>query len=562
MRYAKLVETYAQLESTSKRLEKTTIIAHLLKHTKEDLNKITLLLQGRVFPTYNDVPIGIASKLVVKALQVATGLSEKIIMREWKKKGDLGDVAEELASKKTQATLFHAHLTVAKVFENIKKLSTIEGKGSVGMKLKVIAELVSSATPQEAKYITRTLLEDLRVGVGDGTLRDAIVEAFFSVDRENREEYNALIDITQKAFDVTNDFGSVAREAMKGKHALEALKLSVGVPLKVMLFQKANDFKDAFERVGTPAAIEQKYDGFRIQAHKDGTKVNLYTRRLDDVTKQFPEIEAWMKKVHAKSCILDGEVIGVDEKSKNFLPFQAISQRIKRKYDIEKMVKDIPVAVRFFDLMELNGKSYLNSPFVERRKQLKTIIHPIEKFHLAEQKIISTEKEAETFFKESLHVGNEGAMMKNLQAPYKPGSRVGYGVKIKSSMETLDLIVVGADWGEGKRSQWLASFTIACKDHGKLLEIGKVGTGIKEKPSEGLSFGELTKLLKPLITEEKGRHVVVKPKMILEIEYEEIQKSPSYASGFALRFPRVLRLREDKKDVSTLSLVKKLYKEQ
>lgn len=624
MHYETLVETYEKLGSTTKRLDKTYYVAELLKSTSDkELDKITLLLQGKVFPNYDERKIGVASKLVAKALNIATGIDSEKIESVWKKTGDLGDTAEELVKKKTQRTLFASKLSVEKVFSNIQNLALIEGEGSVDKKLKLIAELVTSASPTEAKYIVRTVLEDLRVGVGDGALRDAIVWAFFPLpqgvffrcrrckkimpkvskclyctneintkfekektnftdiehlpkddliftdsETEARDVYNQISSSVQSAYDLTNDFGIVAVTAKtKGIKGLNDIALSPLIPIKVMLYQKAKGFEDAFETVGKPAAVEYKYDGFRVQCHKKNNKIQLFTRRLEDVTEQFPEVVELVKKnVDAKNFIFDSEIIGIDVKTRKFVPFQKISQRIKRKYDIEKMIKELPVAMKIFDVMEIEGKNFLKEPFRERRAALKKIVkEEKDKITLAEQIIASTVKDAEKFYKESLEMGNEGVMMKNLDAPYKPGSRVGYGVKIKPSMETLDLVIVGAEWGEGKRSGWLSSFTIACQDEdGNLIEIGKVGTGIKEKTEEGASFEELTNLLKPLIISEKGKEVKVKPKIVLEIEYEEIQSSPSYSSGYALRFPRLKEIRDDKpvREVHTLKEVEKLYKEQ
>jgi ATP-dependent DNA ligase I len=624
MHYETLVETYEKLSATTKRLNKTYYIVEILKNTSEkELSKITLLLQGKIFPSHDERKIGVASRLVLKALNIATGIDAGKIESIWKKTGDLGDTAEDLVKKKTQRTLFTSRLTVEKVFSNIQSLAVIEGEGSVDKKLKLIAELLTSALPVEAKYITRTILEDLRVGVGDGSMRDAIAWAFFppvygiffkcerckkimpkvqrclyctneisqkfapepknfteieklpekefiyaETESEAREIYNQILNTVQYSYDLTNDFGITAITAKtKGIKGLREIALSPLTPIKVMLYQKAGGFEDAFERVGKPAAIEYKYDGFRVQCHKKNNKVQLFTRRLEDVTGQFPEVaERINSNVNAKNFIIDSEVIGIDPKTKKFLPFQKISRRIKRKYDIGFMRDELPVAVKIFDIMEAEGKNFLNEPFRERRAMLKKIVkEEKDKITLAEQKIVSTIKEAEKFYKESLEMGNEGAMMKNLEAPYKPGSRVGYGVKIKPSMEPLDLVIIGAEWGEGKRSSWLSSFTIACRDdEGKFLEMGKVGTGIKEKEEEGASFEELTKLLEPLIISEKGRAVKVKPKIVLEIEYEEIQKSPSYTSGFALRFPRLKNIRDDKpvSEIHTIEEVEAVYNSQ
>jgi len=568
MQYATLAATYELLGSTSKRLEKTDVVAALLAKTSDDdLEMITLLLQGKVFPVHDDRKIGIASKLVVKALSTATGLTQDQIMQEWKTIGDLGKVAEKICQKKIQATLFSTKLTVEKVFKNIQKLSTIEGKGSVDIKLKTISELLSSAEPLEAKFLTRTLLEDLRIGVGDGVLRDAICSAFFPKKKENieedREEYKRVLNLVEQAFEITNDFSKTAIAARKGEATLKKIELTIGTPLKVMLFQKAKDFEDAFNTVGTPAALEYKYDGFRVQIHKQGDEVKLFTRRLEEVTNQFPEIIEWVKKdITAKTCILDGEIIGID-KDRNYLPFQHISQRIRRRHGIEKMAKELPVIVRLFDIMESNGKNLLKVEFQNRRKELQNILREEKNLHLAEQIMVGDESEAKPFYEKSLKKGNEGVMMKKLDAPYKPGSRVGYGIKIKSVLETLDLTIVGAEWGEGKRSNWLSSFTMACRDVDGFKEIGKVGTGIKEK-SEGLTFEALTEMLKPLIIKENDRSVTLEPGIILEIECEEIQKSPTYSSGYALRFPRVIRLREDKPldEITSLDQVEEFFKEQ
>ncbi len=569
MHYVTLVQTYEELQSTSKRLEKTAIIANLLQKTKEDnLEIITLLLRGKVFPAYDDRKIGIASKLVVKALSISTGMTADNITKEWKQLGGLGKVAEKISKTKVQATLFSSKLSVEKVFKSIQKLSTIEGKGSVDIKLKVISELFSSASPLEAKYLTRTLLEDLRIGVGDGALRDAIVWAYFPKEKAEQEEdkdaYKEVLELVEHAYEVTNDFGKTAKAAAKGRKALRQMTLTTGTPPKVMLFQKAKDFEDAFETVGTPCAIEYKYDGFRVQIHKQQQDIKLFTRRLEDVTKQFPEVVQWVQEdITAKSCILDGEIIGIDSKG-HYLPFQHISQRIKRKHNIDQLVKKIPVIVRLFDIMQVEENNLLKEPFQQRREHLKDIVKEEKNLHLAEQIITSSPKEAKDFYEKAIKKGNEGVMMKKLDAPYKPGSRVGYGVKIKSVMETLDLVIVAAEWGEGKRANWLSSFTLACKDGDDFREIGKVGTGFKEKDEEGLSFNQLTELLKPLITQEEGKTVQVEPEIVLEIEYEELQKSPTYASGYALRFPRVIQLREDKPidEITTIDEIDQYYKEQ
>ncbi len=553
MKYSTLTETYNKLEATTKRLEKTEIIANLLKQTK-DLEKIIYLLQGKVFPKWDERKTGISSRLVLRAINSATGVSTNNLEKEWVKKGDLGIVVEEQIKKAKQTSLFKTKLTVDKVFNNIQKLAELEGKGTVTKKIQYIIELLSSAEPEEAKYIIRTLIEDLRIGVKDGVIKDSIAKAFSKESKEIENAYN-----------LTNDFAEVVIAAKNNK--LSSLKMKTGKPINPMLAIKIEDIEEAFKAVDVPAQAEEKLDGFRLQIHKKGKEVNLFTRRLENVTKQFEEIlPIIIKNIKPKECILDSELVGYDPKTNKHLPFQHISQRVRRKYNLEEMAKKIPVEINIFDIMNKDGKSLLDLKQDERRKILeKEIKQEKHKIVLTELLISDNKKELEKFYKKSLTKGNEGIMIKNLNAEYIPGRRVGGWVKLKPIQETLDLVITEADWGEGKRANWLSSLTLSCKQGDNFLEIGKVGTGISEKESEdGLSFPQLTKELKKLIISEKGKHVKLKPRIVVEIAYEEIQKSPTYNSGFALRFPRVVRLRTDRseKDADILERIITIFKKQ
>jgi len=336
-----------------------------------------------------------------------------------------------------------------------------------------------------------------------------------------------------------------------------------------MLAQKAKTIKEGFEMVGKPCAVEYKYDGFRLLIHKKGSEVILFTRRLENVTKQFPEVVDYIKKyVKGNSFILDSEAVGFNKKTKEYTSFQHISQRIKRKYDIEKRREECPVEVNVFDILYYNGNSMLDEPFSKRTEIIKKIVSN-QKYKIVTSKQIITgdEKKAEEFFKKALKDHQEGVMMKSLDAYYKPGSRVGYMIKVKPEERDLDLVIVGAEYGTGKRSGWFSSFILACREGNRFLEIGKMGTGIKEKSAEevgGVSFNELTKMLKPLIIEEHGKEVKFKPKIVVSITYQEIQRSPTYSSGFALRFPRFTALRPDRMadDASTLKEVEKDFENQ
>ena len=553
MLYSELASVYGALEATSKRLEKAAILAKLLKGASDqDLEQLMYLIQGRVFAPWDERKIGMSSKLMLKAIALATGNPQERVVHLWKKIGDLGVVAEQLIHKKKQKTLVSRGLDVKKVFDNIRAMSTLTGAGTVAKKINLVAELLTSAKPLEARYIVRTVLEELRIGVAQGIVRDAIAQA-----------YNVNVKDVERAFSILVDYGEVAKKAKKKQ--LGKVTLGVGRPTEVMLAIRVESIGEAFKAVGKPAQFEYKLDGFRVQVHKQAGKILLFTRRMENVTKQFAEILPILEKnVKANSYILDAELAGYSPKTKKYLPFQNISQRIKRKYDIEKIAKEFPVEVNVFDILYCNGKSLIAKPFKERRKILERIIKQDKwKIVLTPKLVTASEKEAELFYKEALKTGNEGIMIKKLDAVYQPGRRVEGWVKYKPVMETLDLVIIGAQWGEGKRATWLSSFDLACHKNGNFLEVGKVGTGIKEK-GKGVTFQQLTRELKPYILKEKGKHVQIKPKLVVEVAYEEIQRSPTYTSGLALRFPRILRIRFDRapEECDTLERVKTFFAKQ
>ncbi len=557
MKYSELVETYKKLSSTSSSLEKTAILADFLKKLKHEKNKdMIYLLKGRIFPDHDERELGISTQLTIKALSKATGFSSEEVVKKYRNLGDLGKVAQELVHSKKQSTLSHSSLTCEKILENLKKLVEFTGKGTVDKKISLISELLTSSSPDEARYLTRTILGNLRIGVGEGIIRDAITEACLEKSKENSE-------LVQEAYDKENDFASVFEKACKGAGELKKTEISAEKPMKVMLVQKAKSVEEAFSRVGKPAAFEQKYDGFRMLIYKQKEKIKIFTRRLENVALQFPDVvEAVKKHVKGDSFIIDSEALGYDSKTKKYQPFESISQRIKRKYDIDKLIKKLPIEIKVFDILYYNGKNLLKEPFKARRaliekiiKKRKYVIEP------AEQLVTESIEKAEKFNEQALANNQEGLIAKNLEAPYKPGSRVGYQVKIKPEDRDFDLVIVAGEYGTGKRSGGLTSFTVACKSEDKFLEIGKVSTGLKEKQSEGLSFTEVSNKLKKLITKESGRTVEVKPKIVVTVTYQNIQKSPTYSSGFALRFPRFTRLRPDRhpNEIATLEEIKKEY---
>ena len=565
MLYQELAELFKQLESTTKRLEKTKILSEFLKKLSGEDKDVMYLLIGRIYPEGNEKEIGISTQIAIKAISKFTGAAESKVLEMWKKIGDLGKVAEELSNKKKQTTLkFTSKLTIQKVLENLRKLPELEGKGTVSLKLLLITELLSSASSLEAKYLTRTLIGDLRIGIKSSTIREALASAFFSEDEKKQAS-----EKIQNAYDKLSDLAIIFELSKKGIEQLEKVSLKTDKPIKVMLAQKALSIEDGFEKCGKYLAAEYKYDGFRMLINKKDDSVSLYTRRLENVTKQFPDIvEVIKKNIKAKSCIIDSEIIGYSPKTKKYMPFQAISQRIRRKYDIDRLVKELPVEVKAFDIVLYNDEDLINSPFEWRSKLLKKIIKS-EKYKITTSDQIITDKVSEVreFYEKAIKNNQEGLILKNLNAPYKPGSRVGYMLKLKEELRDFDLVITGAEYGTGKRAGWFSSFILSCKGNKKdeYLEIGKVGTGINEKENEGkITFKELTKQLKLLIIDEKGTVVQVKPKMIVAVTYQEIQKSTNYSSGYALRFPRVNVLRPDKplSEITDIKEVENAYREQ
>ncbi len=614
MEYERLVAAYTALEGTQSTLEKADILADLFRDaTPDELELLGHLVMGRPFPAWTDLEMGVGDRTMVKAIATATGESAETVEDAWRETGDLGDAVQEFVKGKKQQTLASKELTVELVQNNLEQIAGAEGAGSEERKIQRITELIGFAEPDAAKYIVRTVLGNMRVGVGEGTVRDGIVAAFFAdvvdpkafterledtgmrvavdaavqedvseyglydtFEAENEvdvvdaddlgladlwrpEGYDLVVvgetgdrvarvaELVQHAYDVSTDLGRVARVAAEdGPAGLREMEMELGRPVKVMLAQKAETMEDGYEAVQDEdgvMAVEYKYDGMRVQVHKDGDDVQVFTRRLEDVTAQFPDIVRAVKKhVTADQCIIEGEAVAYDPDDHSTVPFQQLSKRIKRKYDIQEMVQQIPVTVHLFDIIFLDGEAVIDEPLRARWERLADVVEPAEyDLELADHIETDDIDKAAAFYQDALQAGQEGVMLKNRDAAYKPGSRVGYMMKLKPVMETLDLVIVEADWGEGRRSDWLGSVLLACRDgDGELRTVGKMATGFTDEQLQ-----ELTDRLQDRIVSEEGRHVELEPDVVVEVAYEEIQESPAYSSGYALRFPRLVQFRDD-----------------
>jgi DNA ligase-1 len=553
MEFSEIIKYLEKVESTQANLEKTEHLSKLYAEAGSDLEDVVMLSLGRISPKWEDLDLGVSSKTLVKIISKASGRKKREVEEVWKTSGDLGDAAEEMIEGKKQQRLMSRKLTVKNVMERLRKVAEMEEEGlsqSVNQdkKQKMLADLLSSAEPEEARYLARIMLENLRIGIGEGTVRDALDDAF--LDGENSQE-------VQRAYDYSNDFRKVASATRKGLEALNEIDLKLNRPVNSMLAQKVDTIEEGFETVGKPAAVDFKYDGLRAQIHLKNGEAKIFTRRLENVTEQFPDVKAYVEEnIDAENCIIDSEIVGV--RDGEVIPFQQLSKRIKRKYEIEKLRNQIPVEVRPFDLIYIE-ESLMSRPYKERWNELESIVETNENLKLVDRTVTSSEEEVNEMQQESLSQDHEGVMMKSLDAEYKPGKRVGYMVKLKPVMETLDLAVIGAQWSEGRKSGWLGRLKLGCwnEKEQEYEMVGRMSSGLTDKQLE-----EITERLKPLIESEDGRDVVLRPEVILEVEYEEIQDSPTYKSGYALRFPRLKRFRDDKEEADSKEKVEALFKGQ
>ncbi|MCD6523937.1 MAG: ATP-dependent DNA ligase [Thermococcus sp.] len=549
MKYSELAELYRRLEKTTLKTLKTKFVADFLKKTPDELLEIVpYLILGKVFPDWDERELGVGEKLLIKAVSMATGVPEKEIEDSVRDTGDLGESVALALKKKKQKSFFSQPLTIKRVYDTFVKVAEASGEGSQDRKMKYLANLFMDAGPEEGKYIARTVLGTMRTGVAEGILRDAIAEAF-----------KVKPELVERAYMLTSDFGYVAKVAkLEGNEGLSKVSIQIGKPIRPMLAQNAASVKEALMEMGGEAAFEIKYDGARVQVHRDGDKVIIYSRRLENVTRSIPEIvEAVKASLKPSKVIVEGELVAVGEGGRP-RPFQYVLRRFRRKYNIEEMIEKIPLELNLFDILYVDGESLIDTEFVERRKRLEESVAESEKIKLAEQLVTKKGEEAEKFYKRALELGHEGLMAKRLDSVYEPGNRGKKWLKIKPTMENLDLVIIGAEWGEGRRAHLLGSFLVAAynPESGEFLPVGKVGSGFTDE-----DLVEFTKMLKPLIIREEGKFVKIEPKVVIEVTYQEIQKSPKYRSGFALRFPRYVALREDKspEEADTIERVAQLY---
>ncbi|MBQ6218221.1 MAG: ATP-dependent DNA ligase [Methanosphaera sp.] len=534
MLYEDLVNTYEEIASTTSRLEKQDIISDFLKSIKEKdpeiVYDVTLLLQGKIFPPWSEKEMGISTQLIIKALSKLLGENSKTIENKLASVGDMGEITEELINNNKQVTFFKVPLTIKKVISNLRKTESIIGSNSQNKKLNYILELYTSASGVEAKYITRTITEKLRIGVGEGTLVEAIAQAY-GIEKE----------VIDRAYMLSNDLGEVALRAQDSIESVKSLTIMPGKPIKPMLAQLSPGIKESIEEMGE-VICETKYDGIRVQIHKKDDEIKIFTRRLENVTKALPEIVDYVRNALPDvDYIVEGEVIAT--KDGNPISFQYILQRVKRKYDVDKMIEKIPLKIFLFDILYYKEPT-AELPMDKRRELLNSVVNVSSNVELSTMKTVNSDnvKDAEELFKWSIDEGHEGIMFKDVASPYSPGKRGKNMLKYKPLRETLDCVITGGTYGKGKRAKFFGSYLLSLLDEssGEYKTLVHAATGMDDE-----LLASLTERMQEYIISASEQTVTFKPAVILEVAYSEIVESNEYESGYSLRFPAIKRVRDD-----------------
>ena len=580
MNYAIIADAYEKIEATTKRLEMTSLLVELLKATpKSEIAKVVYLTQGKIYPDFVDIQIGVAEKLAVRALSRASGRKEPEIEVDLRKSGDIGESGQNFLTNRKQVTFGRKTLTVEKVYETLDKMAKTSGSGAIDTKMAMLCGLLTDASPKEAKYILRTLTGNLRLGIADMTVLDALAIAYGG-GKEAREQL-------ERAYNTSSDLGRVASVvAEKGLAGIKKFEVVVFEPIRPMLAERLSSPEDILEKLGGKCMAEYKYDGERIQAHKKDKKVSLYSRRLEDISDQYPDAAELIKdNVKAKEAILEGECVAIDVETGEMRPFQELMHR-RRKYGIEEAMKEYPVSLFLFDALFVEGKDFTLSPYLERRKVLEKTLKENIRLCAAKNKMTSSVKELEAFFEEAIADGCEGIVCKAVgkDAVYQAGARgwlwIKYKRDYKSEMkDTVDLVVVGAFHGRGKRAGTYGALLLATYNKkGDVFEtVTKLGTGFTDK-----DLKEIPELLRKHEIPKKHSRVQsflkadvwFEPAVVLEVLGAEITLSPIHmcamdsirkGSALAIRFPRFTgKYRTDKapEDATTSNEVVEMYRSQ
>ncbi len=553
MLFGRLAEYYDMLEGVSSRLKMMEILSELFKESgKGEVVETVYMTQGILLPPFEGLEFGVAEKIMEEAIALATGYTKEQVHLEYKKAGDLGVAAQKLKRATKLKQIAKSDYSVREVYEMMVKVARASGQGSKDQKIGMLANMIASASPLAARYIVRYPLANLRMGVGDSTILEALAIAYAG-GRDAKEEL-------ERAYNIRSDLGEVGRAVAEGGiKEVEAMKVALFKPVRPALAERLPTAEQIIERLGGEVSVEQKYDGFRIQVHKKGKEVRLYSRRLENITEMFPDIiRAVIEEADCERIIFEGEALAYNEATGEFLPFQETIQR-KRKHGIEEKATEMPLHLFAFDVLYYEGKDCLSKPYKERREMIEKIFRKGKAIGPTKRILTSSPKELERFFEESIEGGLEGIMAKDLRAPYIAGARKFSWVKLKRSYknklsDTVDLVIVGYYLGRGSRAEFGFGGLLCAVYNQKrdLFEtVSRIGTGFTEK-----QMAELRATLSKIKSANRPARVDalvepdfwVQPKYVVTINADEITRSPTHTCGkeedkegvgYALRFPRL-----------------------
>ncbi len=588
MTFKGLSEYFSQLEATTLRNKMTEILASLFKEAEvSEIGKLCYLLQGRVAPLFTAIEFGLADKMMIRAITQGLGVEDGKVLGVFKEEGDLGKAVEILKLETRNKKQETERLNILDVYDVLYKVATSGGEGSQDLKIKLLGDLLYKVDPLSARFIVKITLAKLRMGFSDMTMLDSLSWMLHGT-KESRPEI-------ERAYNVRPDLGFISQTVKeKGVKGLGYVIPKVGIPILMARAERMSTGADIIDKIGK-CAIEPKYDGFRLQIHLQDKKVELFSRNLEKVTPMYPDIVEGVKnEIIAKEAIFEGEAIGIDIKTGRYLPFQETVQR-KRKYGIEAKAKEVPLKLFAFDLLFADGENLLEKEYLQRRNRLENLMRKGETILLAQEEIVDNPKKLEEIFQEAVTRGLEGVMAKKLDGIYRAGARDFNWIKYKKSYssklsDTVDAVVMGYDLGQGKRSGFgIGDFLIGIYNNKKEIfeTVSKIGTGLTDVEWKEIKVrsDKLRVKSKPAnyeVDKMMECDVWIAPAIIVEIRADEITRSPVHTAGrimvvsksgnaweikeagYALRFPRLERFRNDKKpiDATSLSEVIGMYKMQ
>ncbi len=569
MTFKDLSDFFEKLESTSSRLALIDILAELFSQVQDDeVGKVSYLLQGRIAPFYEATELGMAEKNVASSIARAYEVDREEILKIYGQLGDLGLVAYKLANEQRATS---NQLTINEVFEQLTKIAKFSGDGTVENKVSALTSLLQKMDGVEAKHLVRIPIGASRLGIGDPTILDAFAKLKLG-DKSQRVHLEG-------AYNKISDLGVIGETLWKhGLKAVEKLDVTVGRPLRSQLTERISDIPTILEKYGGSAHIQYKYDGFRVQIHKDGKNVRLFSRNLEETTHFMPDIIAGvLKQVKAHSAIFDSEALAYNPESEEFLPFQETTKR-RRKHGIEEAALALPLKAFVFDIIYLNGKSLVDTPLHERVKLLKKEITGDEVLIPEEGEITDSADRIKVLFDDALTKGLEGLIVKRPDSLYEAGARNFNWIKLKRNSvgelkDTIDVVILGYIYGRGKRAEFGAGALLVGvydKDKDEFVTVSKIGTGLTDD-----EWREIHKRADKIKVDQKPARVNailqpsvwIAPEIVIEVVADEITKSPIHTAGktdsepgFALRFPRLVKFREADKTAEDATTVKELIR--